>query len=56
MNGTCDVLYEQVVPVSGQEKDFLSAEWQSLGLLTLVGKWFQFLVSEENELFVPIPT
>lgn len=56
MNGTCDVLYEQMAPVRGQEKDFLSAEWQSLGLLTLVGKWLKFLVSEENELFIPVPT
>ena len=43
MNGTCDVLYEQVVPVSGQEKDFLSAEWQSLGIYVLsIIHWVNF--------------
>lgn len=47
-NATSDVLFEQMVPVKGQEKGLLSMEWQSIGLLPLIWKRFKFLVSEEN--------
>lgn len=47
-NATNNVLFEQMVPVNGQEKSLLSVEWQSIGLLTSIWQRFKFLVSVEN--------
>lgn len=47
-NATNNVLFEQMVPVNGQEKSLLRVEWQSIGLLTSIWKRFKFLISVEN--------